>query len=956
MSITCPQKIYPGTTRVTVYCNLKGHMDPIKYIFINDNLMKPLFFMISHFLFCIKKLMKKIVLFCLFYLPVLSSVNAQISVYNGGSLFGNGFARVISGARYFYIDTAGKYAFDRYDDQNTYSTEKLPRGSRKVIKGNKYGIITDSGRWILPAVYDKIEKYDSVSYLVYKQGKADLYKNSDKRFLFNFLFQDIMLLKDGYFAVKQNDKWGVYLKFEKKFVVPALYNEINYCFGCDEKSDYIYARKANKWGIISLKNEILLPFVYEHAHYNMRSDEWVTSFSRNDKQLVINIYTKKETIYPEECDCEDNFDWGFKRIRKNDKYGLVNTQGKLILDTVYNSIDRFAGYHKDTANPYIIIRKDDLFGVADSTGKIIAAPVYTTWPHIYNNHLFALEKDGVSGILNESGKIVMPFKLAYIENIFGDSLVLGKEAEDASIMLYRFDGTPLLKDSFLSITEIVPDSTTRKSAPLFSIKKDDYKQGFYNAGTGAFVAPQYDWNSFNTYYDNDKRLIEVRKDTAYGLLDENGVTVIPVEYNILYNPLKSYSYLVRALKGEKEVLFNIRTGKEVLSVNGYISQLEADSSLLLVQEMTNDGNRTRDKIVSVTGETVIPAKAELRNVGKGFAIQLNNDNGEVSLVNYKKRRVTPLPYKNVWTFSNDTSLIVVAKDTTTAMLLNVRTGRLLPVEYDIRREDRYDEARVVPEIIQLTNNYFILTQKGKKGIIDRDGNSIMPGIYDNITQLNDHIVLLQKSVTYVSNSITFKKMQYGIGDTLGRVIVPVQYDLPVNYTSADLCKWGYFLLAKHIPDRQGNYYPLNEKWGVADTAGNIVFEPKYDNVVIDEGGNGFMVQLDSKWGVLDKKGKEIVPCKYDDVAYMVNGYYRNDLPLSTPAMVKKGETFRYVNESGKELPVTVKQIIPYYPSFNEERTVPPATKSGNKKNNLKSPRKMEDMILAPPLEAGPRRY
>ncbi|MBN9297841.1 MAG: WG repeat-containing protein [Filimonas sp.] len=897
--------------------------------------------------------MKKIALCCMLYFLVSSVTNAQTQVYSGGSLFGNGFARVLNKERSFYIDTTGKYAFDWYYESVTYYNETLPFKGRKVIKGNKYGIIADSGRWILPAIYDKIEKCDSISYLVYQNGKADLY--IDQHFLFGFQFQDIKKLKEDYYAVKQNGKWGVYLKPDKKFVVPALYNEFDYCFGCDSLGNYVYARKGDNWGVVSFKNEELLPFKYEYTQIEKRSDEWVTSFVRNGKHMVVNIYTKAETICPDECDCEDDFDWGFKRIKSGDNYGLVNTQGKLILDTVYSYINRFAGYHEDTANPYIIIRKDDLYGIADSTGKIIATPVYSNWPKIYNNHLFALEKDSMLGIADESGKMIMPFKFKYIGGIYGDSLVLGSDSENENTMLYRMDGTPLFADAFQSITKVQPDSTTSEFASLFSIERND-KIGFYNAVSGAFIDPQYDYTSFDRYSNNGKRLIEVRKDTVYGLIDENGVAKMPVEYTYLRSSLKGYNDWVRGIKGDKEILFNIKAGKEALSVNGSISQLEADSSLLLVQEITNDGNRTRDRIVSVTGETIVPAKGEIVSMGNDFAIQCSENLVDgFNLINYKTRSVTPLPYKNVWTCFNP-SLLIVEIDSVTVKLLNVVTGQLLVGEYDLTTEHGYYGDKIIPGVSGFVHSCSIVTQKGKQGIIDSLGNIVIPSVYDNVELLTDRFILLQKKQTYISNDIPFTKMQYGFGDITGRVIIPVQYDMPAGKMSRDLFTRGYFTLVKRVPDQAGNYYPLNEKWGIADTAGNILFEPTYDNIVIDEEGDGFIVQQDDKWGIVNKQGKVIVPCKYDDIAYVVNGYYRENLPLRMPAMVKKGDKFRYVQDGGKELSIEVKEIITYYPSVNEI-VAPPVYQPKNKKTIPKKLLGKKDIeIVAPPVESNRRYY
>lgn len=55
---------------------------------------------------------------------------------------------------------------------------------------------------------------------------------------------------------------------------------------------------------------------------------------------------------------------------------------------------------------------------------------------------------------------------------------------------------------------------------------------------------------------------------------------------------------------------------------------------------------------------------------------------------------------------------------------------------------------------------------------------------------------------------------------------------------------------------------VNGKVGFMDKSGNIVIEPKYDDVFPFSEGRA-PVELKGKWGYIDKKGSVIVPIQYD---------------------------------------------------------------------------------------------
>jgi len=63
----------------------------------------------------------------------------------------------------------------------------------------------------------------------------------------------------------------------------------------------------------------------------------------------------------------------------------------------------------------IPFRKGDLWGYADTTGKLIIEPQYDEAMIFYNDYTF-VKKKGKYGMINQSGKLVLPFKYDAVTN------------------------------------------------------------------------------------------------------------------------------------------------------------------------------------------------------------------------------------------------------------------------------------------------------------------------------------------------------------------------------------------------------------------------------------------------------------------------------------------------------------------------------------------------------------
>lgn len=212
---------------------------------------------------------------------------------------------------------------------------------------------------------------------------------------------------------------------------------------------------------------------------------------------------------------------------------------------------------------------------------------------------------------------------------------------------------------------------------------------------------------------------------------------------------------------------------------------------------------------------------------------------------------------------------------------------------DVSTEDDYFEY----DYYWGSNGFFPIPRNGKWGLMDSLGIWLMPTEYESILVVDDERrwveteeglydvnkkKLLLKGVENVSKVgynlyRAQKDRKYGLIDTLGRWVVEPKYDWINNESE------GFMSFRRNVHTvaqdtvsgvgyngyRNTTYYYRN--YGYMDTMGREVIPAQFDGASCFE--NGYAeVKISGKWGYIDKTGKVVVPCKYDEgSAFQKNG-------------------------------------------------------------------------------------
>lgn len=130
----------------------------------------------------------------------------------------------------------------------------------------------------------------------------------------------------------ENGKIGFMNKMAK-VVIDSRYDEIKGAF--IKEDDFVAVRIGNKWSAIDSKGKELLPFDYSLI---FTSPDSSLAACCKSYWSVIDLNTLSVFVKEKTYELIEGFRYGYARVKNNNKWGIINTQGELVLDTRYYSI------------------------------------------------------------------------------------------------------------------------------------------------------------------------------------------------------------------------------------------------------------------------------------------------------------------------------------------------------------------------------------------------------------------------------------------------------------------------------------------------------------------------------------------------------------------------------------------------------------------------------------------
>lgn len=598
-------------------------------------------------------------------------------VYDKISRFNQSQFLVIKGNKRGLINDTGeliipiKYGAISYLNQD-HSTDIL------VKKGKKCGLMDEKGKIILPIKYKKIHYGNSSSklYLVTDKkeelhlllgSKLEPFTGIEK---ITFFKNVAVFIKDKKFGVIHNGAITIQPKYDKIEVKTdasknaPLLNKTYFRNQYAKDLQCVVIVQDGKKGLVSANGETIyepqfdaIEFDYNHGYYSLiKGNKWGAYFPKSN----IKIETVYDRILPHKTT--------YLKLLKKGKQGIINYDGKTILPCIFSSIEE-----QLTGN--LLVVKNRKIGLYNGLGKVVFPVEYDDISaNRYLENSYRVTRNGRTGVINPNTTIV-PIQFDKITE-FGNYFIVEKAD---SVGMYNFKGEQIQEPTSGWMQH---SNTPRSDLTYISINNhlnivDQYGQSVLN---DSLIAYQYIRNSSNLFSPESENVTAAfvgvqSKNGKWGVLEEiESKLVIPVIYDKIIQKLdlKIATYFI-VKKGDKMGVIN-----------------SANEILIPLKYQNLSFNEVSAKYISDSWEVNVVAKK----------------NNKYGLIDLENTIMIPFQYNDLVKISFDD--IYKAKTNASYIVINSNNQHIF--------EGKFDQIGVF-------ENAQVLTFKsGKMRVINKAGN------------------------------------------------------------------------------------------------------------------------------------------------------------------------------------------------------------------------------------------
>lgn len=502
---------------------------------------------------------------------------------------------------------------------------------------------------------------------------------------------------------------------------------------------------------------------------------------------------------------------------------------------------------------YAAVRKNDKWGYIDSTGKEII-PLQYEKAFTFNQGLAEVQKidekgNKLCGIIDKEGNTVIPLKYLSVGDggSIGNFIIVQTETQSFLFdreekkltskgydkIRYRPNTKPVLecyidnKCGLISFQgeEICPVQydAIESFHQGFARVWNNEKMGFINEKGEEVIPCIYDLMPLKaqalsfipSYFP--KGLAVAKYNDKYGFINEKGEEVIPFQYTKAFTFYKAFAIVC------KDTLCGCidETGNEIIPIQ-FLSVVYIDNNLLAVKIAGEKD--TQWSFINEKGEPLTPIMYD--NFGRIGADLIAVRKGRYwGFIDYTGREIVPCQYNDTHNFGRSHAEVQkIDKKGHKLWGIIDKTGKeIVPCQYEAVKQPSYHELGWIKH-------------KEKWALINQKGEILSPFKYDELKYIGS-TDLLQTTV-YVANSEGGRDIRHNYLDTLGNEIFPIP-----DYGGDRLFLEGVLAVEK------------DDKWGFVNEKGELVVPIIFDQVRDSE--NGFIaVRVDREWGFIRNPEKQ----------------------------------------------------------------------------------------------------
>ena len=386
---------------------------------------------------------------------------------------------------------------------------------------NSWGFLNQNRDTIIPlGIYKFLNPIDEEK-MIFAQLKNGKYGfiNIHQDTLISFKYDDMGVFGQGQLApASLNGKYG-YLNRKGEVEIPFRYENESYFYN----SGLAIASRNGMYGFINMEGKEIIPIVFEKADQSMndslvlalKNSKW--AFYSNDGTRetdfkydeVINTYIKVDNRTKSSF-----FGNGLALVKKDKQWAYLNTDLEEVVP--------FGTY--DVAEPFQnnlgIVAKNNKYGIIDKFGNVIVPLKYDLIEHPkkYSNRaeVFVVKKNNSLQFLDKTAKPITEFNIKSYRWEKGNMFIIeNNENLFGAITNGGVYTIPSIYEEIQSFTDSVTGAKKNGKYGLIDID---------NNVVYPFISNNILPERFSDYFT-------VEKDGKFGLVDKKGQTVLPFKYD-----------------------------------------------------------------------------------------------------------------------------------------------------------------------------------------------------------------------------------------------------------------------------------------------------------------------------------------------------------------------------------------------------------------------------------------
>lgn len=285
-----------------------------------------------------------------------------------------------------------------------------------------------------------------------------------------------------------------------------------------------------KWGVIDNNGETIINNVYDEmvivpekntdlfiCTYNVdyNSDTYETKVVNKLNSEILTEYKNVQAIENSKGN-EIWYENNILKFKKDNKIGLIDFKGKLILEAEYDSVYALEGIEKN-----IIIEKDGKVGLVNtSMGEIIVEPIYdeiTTLVKDSYESGYIVKKDNKYGIISADSKIVFDTTYDGIQNVVYDGYYVVVENNVKKLV------NPIKTQEVILNYEQIKEINNGNIVVM-----NGNKYGVIDMEGNSIIALEYD--DLTSIFENN---YIAKKDGKYGIISKENQVKINFDYTLM---------------------------------------------------------------------------------------------------------------------------------------------------------------------------------------------------------------------------------------------------------------------------------------------------------------------------------------------------------------------------------------------------------------------------------------